>query len=150
MKTKEEKAAYQRAWRQANAEKVKASKKASKARSSWKEDPLKVKARNSLRDPVRLRALNAERRKVVTKEVMAEYGGKCVCCGEANLGFLTIDHVYGNGTQHRKEIFGDRKAGIHMYRWLKKQGFPKEGYQVMCFNCNLGRQRNGGSCPHVQ
>lgn len=35
-----------------------------------------------------------------------------------------------------------------MYRWLKKQGFPKGDFRVMCFNCNLGRQRNGGECPH--
>lgn len=26
-------------------------------------------------------------------------------------------------------------------------GFPPE-YQIQCFNCNLGRARNGGVCPH--
>jgi hypothetical protein len=21
-------------------------------------------------------------------------------------------------------------------------------FQVLCFNCNIGRERNGGMCPH--
>jgi hypothetical protein len=24
----------------------------------------------------------------------------------------------------------------------------REGYQVLCSNCNRGRWRNGGECPH--
>lgn len=27
-------------------------------------------------------------------------------------------------------------------------GFPAE-YQILCFNCNIGRSRNGGRCPHA-
>lgn len=92
--------------------------------------------------------INARRRKVITQQTMAAYGGTCVCCGETSPLFLTIDHVNGNGTKHRKEVLGDRRAGIHMYRWLQQQGYPKDAFQIMCFNCNLGRQRNGGICPH--
>lgn len=35
-----------------------------------------------------------------------------------------------------------------MYRWAILNGFPDE-LQLLCFNCNCGRQRNGGVCPHV-
>ena len=29
------------------------------------------------------------------------------------------------------------------------QDFP-EGFQILCFNCNAGKHRNGGRCPHEQ
>jgi hypothetical protein len=28
-----------------------------------------------------------------------------------------------------------------------KQGFP-DGFQTLCFNCNVGKYKNGGVCPH--
>lgn len=73
-------------------------------------------------------------------EVMQHYGGQCACCGETELEFLTIDHLEGNGTRHRKVI------KMPMNAWLKQQGFP-EGYRVLCFNCNwaIGHL---GYCPH--
>jgi hypothetical protein len=30
---------------------------------------------------------------------------------------------------------------------LCKNGFPK-GFQTLCMNCNWGKYRNGGQCPH--
>lgn len=75
--------------------------------------------------------------------VLNKYGGKCVCCGEANLRFLTIDHTGNNGNAHRKS---DPKAKA-IYTWLKVNNYP-EGFQVMCYNCNCGRYHNGGICPH--
>jgi len=77
-------------------------------------------------------------------EVLNHYGGpKCACCGETNIFFLTIDHINSDGhKQHR----GDRKRLAY---WLKKNDFP-DGYQVLCFNCNCGRARNDGICPHKQ
>jgi len=72
------------------------------------------------------------------------YGGYiCVCCGETIPKFLTIDHINGITSQDRKAP----RAGWVFYQWLRKQGYPF-GYQVLCFNCNLGRARNQGICPH--
>lgn len=76
--------------------------------------------------------------------VISHYGGSCRCCGEAGIEFLTIDHVDGNGAEHRKEI-GVRGRAI--YRWLRQNGYPG-GFQVLCFNCNIARHWNGGVCPH--
>lgn len=75
--------------------------------------------------------------------VFAHYGHRCVCCGESNPGFLSIDHVNGCGGELRK-IHG---TGAKLYRWLCANDFP-EGFQTLCINCNLGRARNGGICPH--
>lgn len=78
--------------------------------------------------------------------VLTHYGGsppKCACCGESHIEFLTIDHIKGNGAEHRKQITGDSRkcSGHHMYQWLIKNHFP-EGFQVMCSNCNVAKGRN--------
>jgi len=67
----------------------------------------------------------------------------CACCGEPIIEFLTIDHINGGGCKHRQKI----GVGTVFYHWLIKNGFP-EGYQVLCYNCNCGRDKNGGMCPH--
>ena len=76
----------------------------------------------------------------------AAYGGaRCACCGETELGFLTLDHVNNDGAPHRREIGGSANLLV----WLRRKGYPP-GFQILCFNCNLGRALNGGICPHAQ
>jgi hypothetical protein len=80
-------------------------------------------------------------------ETFRHYGGnhpKCVCCGEDNIEFLTIDHINGNGAEHRRSV----GSGANFYFWLKKNNYP-EGFQVLCYNCNcaLGHY---GYCPHTR
>lgn len=88
-------------------------------------------------------------------EVFKHYCGKkiaCMCCGEGNLFFLTIDHINGGGNKHRKEnglVFKGSGGGLVIYAWLKKNNYPK-GFQVLCYNCNCGRSLNSGVCPHKQ
>lgn len=66
-------------------------------------------------------------------EVMRHYGGenpKCAICGVAYIECLSIDHINGGGSKHKKTgKFTD------LTRWLKKHGFPP-GYRVLCHNCN--------------
>lgn len=77
--------------------------------------------------------------------VYAAYGGYCcVCCGESEPMFLTIDHIDNDGAAHRK---GELKKCQSLYHWLKDHGFPP-GFQVLCRNCNWGKHVNGGVCPH--
>lgn len=80
---------------------------------------------------------------------MQEYGGKCACCGESNVVFLTIDHIDGSGAKHRKKIFGKARGGTDFYRWLKNKDYPKDNYQILCFNCNFAKHVLG-KCPHQQ
>lgn len=79
--------------------------------------------------------------------VLNHYGARCACCGETEPIFLTVDHVRGNGAAHRREIKAGRSVD-NLYRWIIKNGFPDD-FQVLCFNCNCGRYRNGGQCPHT-
>ncbi len=69
---------------------------------------------------------------------------RCACCGESNVGFLTLDHVNNDGAAHRK-----RAAGGSLAWKLRRLGWPKDPpIQVLCYNCNCGRQYNAGICPH--
>jgi len=94
--------------------------------------------------------INSNRGKQINKNqkklIFDHYGNKCGCCGESNLIFLELDHINGGGHQHRIKL---RKQGVTMYRWIIKNNFP-EGFQTLCSNCNRGRYKNGGICPHQQ
>lgn len=79
-------------------------------------------------------------------KVIIHYGAKCSCCGETIIEFLTIDHMYEEGHKQRNRL---HRQGRTLYLWLVQNNYP-EGYQVMCFDCNCGRARNNGICPHKQ
>lgn len=82
--------------------------------------------------------------KKVKDRVFAAYGGYfCKCCGETEPFVLTIDHISGGGGLHARELGG---LGGKLYEWLIKANFPT-GFQVLCFNCNVGKYRNKGTCP---
>lgn len=76
-------------------------------------------------------------------ELINAYGGKCNCCGETNWIFLTIDHIAGGGNIHRKNI---KRTGTDFYRWLKINNYPKDNYQLLCYNCNITKGHQG-FCP---
>jgi hypothetical protein len=90
------------------------------------------------------RRINA-RARALREEVLNAYGGRCACCGEREPCFLHIDHINNDGYSHRKTV---SRCSTSMYRWLKQRGFPRDGYQLLCANCNFGRFLNGGICPH--
>jgi hypothetical protein len=79
-------------------------------------------------------------------EMILAYGGCCACCGESEVIFLDLDHIHNNGAEHRRE-FGN---GVKIILWLRDNGWPRENFQLLCSNCNQGKARNGGTCPHKQ
>ena len=76
------------------------------------------------------------------KEVFEHYSKgkpKCFCCGESNIGFLSMDHIKNIGKKQRPE---------RIYSWIINHNFPK-GFRVLCFNCNSGRNLTyNKTCPH--
>ena len=89
-------------------------------------------------------AARLARRKKTADRVFEGYGGYvCACCGETGRLFLSIDHVNNDGAQHRKTVGNSDQ----FYLWLLRNNFP-DGFQVLCMNCNWGKNRNGGVCPH--
>ncbi len=76
---------------------------------------------NSRKDRARLRA-----------EMIVAYGGQCVKCKNDNPIVLDIDHIKNDGGKQRKLGMW----GWRLYRWLRKNGYPKKDYQLLCKNCN--------------
>src|SRR5665213_1668932 len=72
-------------------------------------------------------------------KVMEAYGGKCQCCGETRLAFLSIDHINGGGRKHRKEV------GSQFYHWITRNQYPPI-LRILCMNCNTAVRM--GKCPH--
>jgi hypothetical protein len=119
-----------RAYHKKVAEKVRQQQKDRYAR--LKDDPAfkSRRAAEALRYTAKLRA-----------EVLAAYGNKCTCCGESAEEFLSVDHIEGRGSHHRREV------GSHMYHLLKKLSYPKDKYRLLCMNCNFSIGMRG-YCPH--
>jgi len=104
-----------------------------KYREAHKDDPAFWTARRDAKNRYQA-ALKAK--------VFSAYGNKCTCCGETEEQFLTIDHIHGDGKQHRAEV------GIRgVYKSIRDQGFPKDRYQLLCCNCNWAKGIFG-ICPH--
>lgn len=112
-----------KAWRKNNTEKIKLS-----------HEKIRKKYRDKYNERKRMNRIDLK------KEVFNHYGNKCLCCGENKFEFLTIDHINGGGTKHRKEV------GADIYKWLKRNSYP-DGYRVLCFNCNCSIAYSG-YCPH--
>ena len=82
------------------------------------------------------------------KTVISLYGGRCECCGETNHGFLTMDHINNDGSIEYEKM-GWVKMYKNMYNSiLTDKAYARKHYRVLCYNCNCGRERNGGMCPH--
>jgi hypothetical protein len=94
----------------------------------------------------KVNAENIDRRNAVRDVVYRAYGGyKCACCGETEKLFLSIDHVNNDGAEHKRSM--KLNTGEQLHRWLIRNNFP-DGFQVLCMNCNWGKHRNNGVCPH--
>jgi hypothetical protein len=84
---------------------------------------------------------NKERRIERRNIVLNHYGNKCICCGEIEPKFLTIDHIDSDGYKYRPI-----KGGLS-YSWIIKNNFPTN-LQILCWNCNMSKGCYG-ECPHV-
>jgi len=98
-------------------------------------------------DPDRQQSYSRSYRATVRERVFGYYGESCACCGTTE--DLCIDHVNGDGRQHRSEVSGTTNPGSYrMYLWLIRNDFPA-GFQTLCRPCNASK-RTGGRCrlPH--
>lgn len=78
-------------------------------------------------------------------EIIAAYGGACECCGETEVELLNVDHVLNDGYLERK----DRNLFSHkLHYFLRRNGYPRDRYQLLCTSCNMGKAKHG-VCPHL-
>lgn len=83
----------------------------------------------------------------IKMRVIEAYGSKCACpgCTIDTVEFLTIDHINNDGAEDRRQ--NGKKSGGKLYRWLIQNNFPKDSYQLLCYNCNCAKGFFG-YCPH--
>ena len=124
----------------------------SRNKDKWKAYYESHKAEISIRNKIQretnrpARLLDLRRRSQEIKaKVLTFYSNSnrpmCVWCGEDRLPCLSIDHIEGGGTQHRKKIGG----GSNLYRWLINEKYP-EGYQTLCMNCQMIKKDTDNEC----
>lgn len=89
--------------------------------------------------------------RVERQEFVNAYGGKCKCCGIKEVELLTVEHIGGKSRIAKRlgtNFNGDNNVkGRKMIRWLKANGWPKDHFTVLCYNCNCVR-KYGRPCPH--
>lgn len=88
--------------------------------------------------------INRRRYHVLKAITIQKYGGKCNCCGEKDIRFLTIDHVKNNGKFERKKL--NNYVG-KIFGYLAKSRKKPAQYQILCWNCNMGKYHYN-ICPH--
>jgi hypothetical protein len=85
-------------------------------------------------------------------EMVAAYGGKCLKCGESDPIVLLLDHINDDAKLDKKQH--GHHGGWMMYRRLRKLGWPKDRYQLLCHNCNyrkeLERRKRKRKCLQPQ
>lgn len=141
LKNKEKVSARQRRYRQKHPDRI-------KLREAQRGVRLGRKPRQKLspeEKTARARMQAANWRQALKLEVFTHYcdGQPPKCsCGHNDLRALSIDHVNGKGTAHRKTIKG---GGLGFYRWLKVNAYPT-GFQVLCMNCQFVKRHESREC----
>ena len=114
--------------------------------STRRDDSKRYHARMVLKNDPEWRARQSANSRASYKRLRQKlfdaYGNKCACCGETERAFFELDHINGGGSKEYREM-----GEIQLYRHVMRSGFPPI-YRILCANCNRGRQRNGGICPH--
>lgn len=102
-------------------------------------------------DKERARQIGKNSQVAIRLECLRHYSQKnipeCNCCGETIFEFLHLDHGFGDGAEHRRQL---KALGITggFYYWLKKNNWPDDlGLQVLCSNCDFGK-KDKTYCPH--
>lgn len=96
------------------------------------------------------RASNKRSRIRAFETILSHYGSICKCCGETGSLFLTVDHINNDGAKQRGR--NTKEASMFYLSLAKKirEGQAPTDLQILCYNCNCGRHRNGGICPHKE
>ena len=96
----------------------------------------------SIRKHVCMACYGRKDRAILKLEAIRVFGGACQCCNEKHPYFLTLDHINNDGAKHREQY-----SEQQIYREARRQGWPKDKYQLLCMNCNFAKG-HFKECPH--
>lgn len=104
-----------------------------KIKEYWQKNKLRI-AKSRMKNKDSLNKKCKEWRYSLKLEVFEHYskdGIECQECGFKDIRALCLDHINGDGAEHRRKVGNSYKV----YMDLKRKGYPS-GYQVLCSNCN--------------
>jgi hypothetical protein len=100
-----------------------------------------------------LNELKQSRLNEIKQIVYEKFGSACQSCGRSEIENLTMHHI--NGHQDEKKHGGLRITGKKLWRLVYMEGWPKDKFEMLCWNCHLGIRHNRKSkprkkkkCPH--
>lgn len=128
------------------AKELKESPRERQKRVYW-ENPERERARKqawALANKEKVREYRRKTQLTIKLHILNHYGGRCVCCGQDDYHFLSIDHKNDDG--HKQRAQHGRSGVASFYYWIKKNGYPDD-LQVLCYNCNMGKAIYK-ICPH--
>ncbi len=85
----------------------------------------------------------AEQRDEWRKVALDSLGGKC-SCGESDYTVLQIDHIHGDGHNHRIVNRYIVPRTYVYYRKIASDESRSEEYQALCANCHVRKTRANG------
>lgn len=97
----------------------------------------------------------ARRNHMRKQKLITLLGGKCSCCGEDRIEYLSIEHANNDGVIHRLDIkqrynlnsvLGSTAFIMYVLKDIA-QGIIWPRLEVHCFNCNSSKGAHG-YCPH--
>lgn len=72
-------------------------------------------------------------RRAKRDEILTFLGGSCAKCGENNPRVLQIDHIWGGGSQHRREV-----GQVGFFEDVLEYGLAE--FQLLCPTCNCWKR----------
>lgn len=97
-------------------------------------------ARYNEQNKARILHQSAQYRDALRLEMIQAYGGHCQHCQEADPLVLVLDHI-NDDPELEYELAGtSSRGGYNLYRRLRREGWPKERFQLLCCNCNIKKE----------
>lgn len=95
-------------------------------------------------NPEKYRELDKNVRNKLRLKVLTEYcegTPSCTKCGFTDIRALSLDHINGDGAEHRRSgIFGHK-----LYNWAVRNNYPDK-LQVLCMNCQFIKRDEENEC----
>jgi hypothetical protein len=99
-------------------------------------------------DPTRFQTTTRRYRTNLKNEVLGMLGGKCECCNETEPEFLCVDHRFGGGSKHRRELRQMGQSNYKVYIQIRDGSADIRDFRALCYNCNFSARLGNGHCLH--
>ena len=116
----------------------------------WREHQRNYKKRASQTEEFKARHRKESKRfrdrvKILVLTHYAKGKLACVQCGFNDIRALSIDHMDGGGSNHKKSL--GLKSNT-FYQWLVANGYP-DSYQTLCMNCQFIKRVEHDECKKI-